>query len=428
MRTNFSLARLADPATAEIDSILRKCVHCGFCTATCPTYLLTGDELDGPRGRIYLMKEMFEADVPADETVRDHLDRCLGCLNCMTTCPSGVDYGRLVEHGKAHVEATAPRGVVDRVMRTAIARLLPGRRRFRLALLAGVAFGAIVRRLPGRLGALGALVPRHLPPPPTIKAGQVHPAQGQRRARVALVIGCIQPVLRPQVDAAAVRLLTRHGVEVVVPPAAGCCGALPLHMGREAQARATAAQLVDALAPHLDTLDAVIVTASGCGTTLKDYGHLLKDDTARSAAAARLGALARDVSEVLDGFPLILARDVSGVSIAYHDACSLRHGQRVTAPKRLLAQLGFIVTEPKDAHLCCGSAGTYNMLQPALSAPLGRNKAAALAATGGTVIAAGNIGCLTQIETYGDLPVVHSVELLDWATGGPAPAGLQLDQ
>lgn len=423
MRTSFSPGRLADPAIAEIDDILRKCVHCGFCTATCPTYLLTGDELDGPRGRIYLMKEMFEADRPADETVRDHLDRCLGCLNCMTTCPSGVDYGRLVEHGKAHVEATAPRGLLDRLIRDMLALALPGRRRFRLALLAGWLFGPLVRRLPGRLGALGAMVPGRLPPPTAIRPGQHHEAQGPRRLRVALLTGCIQPVLRPGVDAAAVRLLTRHGIEVLVPEA-GCCGALPLHMGKDGKAKAMAAAVVDALAGQIDTLDAVIVTASGCGTTLKDYGHLLKDDPARGPAAARLAGLARDVSEVLDGVELAATGVAAGRGIAYHDACSLRHGQRVTAPKRLLARAGFTLREPVDPHLCCGSAGTYNMLQPALSAQLGANKAAALAATGAPLIAAGNIGCMTQIELHGALPVVHTVELLDWATGGPAPLGL----
>ncbi|MCW0181118.1 MAG: glycolate oxidase subunit GlcF, partial [Zavarzinia sp.] len=374
MRTSFSPERLADPAIAEIDEILRKCVHCGFCTATCPTYLLTGDELDGPRGRIYLMKEMFEADRPADETVRDHLDRCLGCLNCMTTCPSGVDYGRLVEHGKAHVEATAPRGLLDRLIRDMLALALPGRRRFRLALLAGWLFGPLVRRLPGRLGALGTMVPGRLPPPTVIRPGQHHEAQGPRRLRVALLTGCIQPVLRPSVDAAAVRLLTRHGIEVLVPEA-GCCGALPLHMGKDAKAKAMAAAVVDALAGQIDTLDAVIVTASGCGTTLKDYGHLLKDDPARGPAAAHLAGLARDVSEVLDGVELAATGVAAGRAVAYHDACSLRHGQRVTAPKRLLVRAGFTLREPVDPHLCCGSAGTYNMLQPEFSGQLGANKA-----------------------------------------------------
>ena len=427
MRTSFTLQQLADPAIAEIDSILRKCVHCGFCTATCPTYRETGDELDGPRGRIYLMKEMFEADLPADEVVRDHLDRCLGCLNCMTTCPSGVDYGRLVEHGKAHVEKTAPRGFMDRVLRGVIALALPGRRRFRLGMMLGRLAAPVVRRLPGRLGAMGRLVPARAPGPMVVAPGQVHPASGPRQGRVALVIGCIQPVLRPSVDAAAVRLLTRHGIEVVVPPDAGCCGALPLHMGKVDAARATAARLVDALAPLLGDLDAVIVTVSGCGTTVKDYGHLLKDDPARAAAAARLASLARDVSEVLDGLELRPDGNAGGRAIAYHDACSLRHGQRVTAPKRLLAKVGFEVREPRDAHLCCGSAGTYNMLQPELSAPLGLDKAAALAATGAGFIVAGNIGCLTQIAAHGALPVIHTVELLDWATGGPLPEGIGLN-
>lgn len=423
MRTSFTADQLADPAIAEIDGILRKCVHCGFCTATCPTYLLTGDELDGPRGRIYLMKDMFETGRAADETVRDHLDRCLGCLNCMSTCPSGVDYGRLVEHGKSHVEQTAPRGLVDRLLRDVLALALPGRRRFRLALLAGWLFGPVVRRLPGRLGALGTMVPARLPPPTAIMPGRVHAPAGERKARVALLIGCIQPVLRPGVDAAAVRLLTRHGIEVVVPEA-GCCGALPLHMGKEAKAKAMAAAMVDALAGQLDGLDAVIVTASGCGTTLKDYAHLLRDDPARAAAAARLGGLARDVSEVLELVELQPSGVAAGRPLAYHDACSLRHGQRVSAPKRLLAKAGFVLREPQDVHLCCGSAGTYNMLQPELSAQLGHDKAEKLRATGAGLVAAGNIGCMTQITLHGDLPVLHTVELLDWATGGPMPPGL----
>ncbi|MDD3444159.1 MAG: glycolate oxidase subunit GlcF [Zavarzinia sp.] len=425
MRTEFSLEQLADPDIAEIDSILRKCVHCGFCTATCPTYRLTGDELDGPRGRIYLMKEMFEADRPADDVARDHLDRCLGCLSCMTTCPSGVDYGRLVEHGKAHVEATAPRALPDRLMRSLLALMLPGRGRFRLAMTLGRLAAPVLRRLPGRLGAMGWLVPAAPAGTMAIRPGTEHGVAGASKGRVALLIGCIQPVLRPSVDAAAVRLLNRHGIEVVVPEA-GCCGALPLHMGKVERARATAARLVDALAPGLDGLDAVVVTVSGCGTTVKDYGHLLKDDPVRAAPAARIAALARDVSEVLDGVALQVGDTVKGRAVAYHDACSLRHGQRVTAPKRLLAKAGFTVREPVNPHLCCGSAGTYNMLQPELSAALGKDKAAALAATGAEMIVAGNIGCLTQIAAQGDTPVVHTVELLDWATGGPMPPALQV--
>lgn len=424
MKTDFTAAQRADPVIAEVDRILRSCVHCGFCTATCPTYLLTGDELDSPRGRIYLMKDMFEAGGPADHTVRDHLDRCLTCLNCMTTCPAGVDYGHLVEHGRNAVEAAGGRPLGDRLLRGLLAAILPYRRRFRLALGVGRLVRPLLRLLPGRLARFDRMVPQRDRTAP-VAPGAYRP-DGPARLRVGLVVGCVQPVLRPAIDAAALRLLTRRGAAVTVVDA-GCCGALPLHMGRAAPGRAMAAALLDRLAPGLDRFDALVTTASGCGSTLKDYAHLFADDPARAVAARRFAGLVRDISEVVADLGLGPVAVPRGLSVAYHEACSLQHGQRLHGGAGLLAAAGFQVRQPRDGHLCCGSAGTYNLLQPALADRLGTGKAAALAETGAAVVAAGNIGCLTQIALHGALPAVHLVELLDWATGGPAPAALAGD-
>ena len=428
MQTNFTLAQLADPDLREADKILRACVHCGFCTATCPTYVLLGDELDSPRGRIYLIKEMLEGDKPATEKVVKHIDRCLSCLSCMTTCPSGVHYMHLVDQARAHVEATFRRPFTDRWLRRLLAMLLPRPALFRVALL-GARLGRPLRGLlGGRVGAMLALAPARLAAPSAVDRPQVFPAEGPRRRRVALLTGCAQQVLAPQINEATVRLLTRHGCEVVVARGAGCCGALTHHMGQEAPALAAARRNVAAWTRELDGegLDAIVINASGCGTTVKDYGYMLREEPAWAAKAARVSALTRDISEVMLDLGLAAARP-GGLTVAYHSACSLQHGQKITgAPKTLLRQAGFVVKEPAEGHLCCGSAGTYNILQPAIATRLRDRKVAHLRATGAALVAAGNIGCIAQIASAAELPVVHTVELLDWATGGPPPAGLDL--
>jgi len=431
MQTNFSLAQLADPAVANSARILRSCVHCGVCTATCPTYLILGDELDSPRGRIYLIKDMLEGGKAANAEVTLHIDRCLSCLACMTICPSGVDYMHLVDHARAHINATFRRPLADRLIRAVLAKVLPYPRRMRAALVAAFfarPFRGLVRRTPGlsRLAALLDLAPARVSPP-TGDLPAVFPAIGARKGRVALLRGCVQSVLDAGINQAAIRLLTRNGIEVVLAQGEGCCGALVHHMGRTAESHAAARRNVDAWTRELDGagLDAILVTTSGCGTTLKDYGFLLRDDDGYADKAKRVSALARDVCEFLAGLDLGAPVDTGGMVVAYHAACSLQHGQQVTtAPKALLANAGFTVREPTEAHICCGSAGTYNILQPALSRRLRDRKAGHLAATGADVVAAGNIGCLVQIAGAADKPVVHTVELLDWAYGGAKPTRL----
>ena len=432
MQTHFSPAQLADPRIQEADRILRACVHCGFCTATCPTYVLLGDELDSPRGRIYLIKDMLENDRPASAEEVKHIDRCLSCLSCMSTCPSGVNYMHLVDQARVHIEKTYSRPPADRLVRELLARVLPYPARFRMALvgaLAGRPFAGLLAKVPALkpLAAMLRLAPGLPAGPSPAEAAGVHPAQGTRRARIALLRGCAQPVLRPEIDAAAVRVLTRLGVEVVRVEGEGCCGALVHHMGREEEALAFARTNVDAWIREMDGpgLDAIVVTTSGCGTPIKDYGHMLRLDPAYAEKAARVSAITRDITEFLATLDLPRAPAPLGRTVAYHAACSLQHGQKVKGPPvELLRAVGFTVAEPFDAHLCCGSAGTYNMLQSDLAGQLKARKVATLEALGADVIAAGNIGCMTQIASGTGVPVAHTVELIDWATGGPPPPGI----
>ncbi|WP_127519921.1 glycolate oxidase subunit GlcF [Mesorhizobium sp. Z1-4] len=432
MQTSFTAEQLADPHIAEAEGILRKCVHCGFCTATCPTYVTLGNELDSPRGRIYLIKDMLENGRPADEQIVTHIDRCLSCLACMTTCPSGVNYMHLVDHARAHIEKTYRRPLFDRLIRATLATVLPYPARFRAALkLAklGRPFAGLLETVkPLRpVGAMLKLAPASVPPASPSSRPSVHPAQGKKRGRVVLLNGCAQPVLEPSINEAAIRLLTRLGIEVVVAEGEGCCGALVHHMGREEAALENARRNVDAWISAAENggLDAIVITASGCGTTIKDYGHMLRLDPAYAEKAARVSALARDVTEYLEALDLPEPAAETGLTVAYHSACSMQHGQKITRPpKALLAKAGFNVVEPREGHLCCGSAGTYNIMQPDISARLRDRKVKNLAATGAELVAAGNIGCITQIADRAGIPTVHTVELLDWAWGGPRPATL----
>ncbi|MGB5871498.1 MAG: glycolate oxidase subunit GlcF [Albidovulum sp.] len=426
MQTTFTEAQLKDPGTARANEILRTCVHCGFCTATCPTYQVLGDELDSPRGRIYLIKDMLESGRDADEKTVKHIDRCLSCLACMTTCPSGVHYMHLVDHARAHIEATYKRPLTDRLLRWTLAKVIPHPTRFRLALLGAKMARPFTRFLPdARLRAMVAMAPRHIPPVSCNDDAQVFAAHGVPRMRVALMTGCAQKALNTDINDATIRLLTRLGCEVVVAKGAGCCGALTHHMGRIDESHAAAAANIRAWMAEQTSggLDAIVINTSGCGTTVKDYGHMFRSaDLAEDAA--RIAALACDITELLVRLaPVGTAPEP--LRVAYHAACSLQHGQQIkTAPKDLLRSVGFTVVEPADSHLCCGSAGTYNLLQPEISAELKRRKVSTLEATQPDVIAAGNIGCMMQIGGATGTPVVHTVELLDWATGGPRPAAL----
>ena len=426
MQTHFTETQLQDPGIQRANEILRACVHCGFCTATCPTYQVLGDELDSPRGRIYLIKDMLENERVPDAKTVQHIDRCLSCLACMTTCPSGVHYMHLIDHARAYVEKTYKRPFSDRALRWVLARILPYPGRFRLALLGAKIGRPFAFLMPdARLKAMLKMAPRQIPPVSRNDDPQVFTPQMPRKKRVALMTGCAQKALNTDINDATIRLLRRLGCEVVIAKGAGCCGAPTHHMGREDESHATAAKNIRAWTAEMDAdgLDAIVINTSGCGTTVKDYGHMFRNDPL-AADAARVSGIAMDVSELLMQLDLPEGPD-QRLTVGYHAACSLQHGQKVkTFPKDLLKRAGFKVAEPADSHLCCGSAGTYNLMQPEISAQLKARKVRTLEAIQPDIIAAGNIGCMVQIGSGTDVPVVHTVELLDWATGGPVPPAL----
>jgi glycolate oxidase iron-sulfur subunit len=433
MQTNFTEDRLRDPDLAESNKVLRTCVHCGFCTATCPTFVLLGDELDSPRGRIYLIKDMLENDRPATPEVVKHVDRCLSCLSCMTTCPSGVHYMHLVDHARRYIEETYERPRAERALRRMLSFLLPYPRRLRMAMLGSPLGRPLSRLVPGasltaqRLRAMLKLAPGSLPSPSPVERPGVHRAEGPRRGRVALLTGCAQQVLAPSINEATIRLLTRMGLDVVVTKEQGCCGALDHHMGHHDPAMRLARANIEAWHREIagEGLDAIVINTSGCGTTVKDYGFMFRAEGADIAAKAeKVASLAADVSEVLVRFGYAPSRPAPDLTVAYHAACSLQHGQKITThPKDLLKRAGFAVKEPVEAHLCCGSAGTYNLLQPEIASRLRDRKLSNIERTKADLVAAGNIGCITQLSG-GALPLVHTVELLDWMAGGPEPAAV----
>ena len=430
MRTDFTAEQLANPDTAESEKVLRNCTHCGFCTATCPTYVLLGDELDSPRGRIYLIKDMLAGGGRVTADTVKHIDRCLSCLACMTTCPSGVHYMHLVDHARRWIEGHYRRPWGERALRQFLATVLSQPPLFRLALRCAAIAKPLSRLLPQRLAPLFGLAPRSIPPAsPTDQQG-VHVAAGERRMRVALLPGCAQQVLAPEINEATIRLLTRHGCEVVVASGSGCCGSLAHHLGREASALGFARANIDAWAREYRAagLDAIVVNASGCGTTVKDYGFMLREDAAYAEKAAQIAALARDVTEVVEALglsPSTLSAGADKPRVAYHSACSMQHGQHLHAgPKALLAAAGFEPIDVPEGHLCCGSAGTYNLLQPEIASALRDRKLTNIGGTRADLVATGNIGCITQLAPGCAVPVVHTVELLDWATGGPVPKAL----
>ncbi len=461
MQTRFSAQQLTDPEIAASEPILRACVHCGFCTATCPTYVLLGDELDSPRGRIHLIRNMLEQGAPASEEVVTHIDRCLSCLSCMSTCPSGVHYQHLIDHARVHVERTFRRPWRDRLLRWLLASVLPHRARFRAALRLAHLTRPLHRLLPGRLRVIAAAVPartagRRMTGPvavnrrprrqgrngdgnagggagegtaETVQPGAADPADpsvtgGRMRRRVALLEGCVQPVLAPEITAAAERLLVRCGADVV--RVGGCCGALTHHLGRERETRRLGTSMIDQLheVHRQGALAAVAVTASGCGTHAKDFGWQFRDST-KVQRATDISEKVQDITEVLLtlGLPSPVPRPA--LTVAYHSACSMQHGQQLHRPPRaLLRAAGFTVVEIAEGHLCCGSAGTYNLLQPEIAAGLRDRKLVNILATRPDVVATGNIGCIAQLGPHAGIPVVHTVQLLDWATGGPTPPGL----
>lgn len=432
MQTSFTKTQLEDPGIARVDAMLRRCVHCGFCTATCPTYVLLGDERDSPRGRIYLMKEMFEQGKVSQPVVH-HMDRCLSCYSCMTTCPSAVDYMHLSELARARIETSSARKSSDRFIRRMLARVLPNQARFRTLLL----LGWMAKPFRGLFSALGlktaaaavALAPSRFPHLKLRRRKGVIRAQGGAPIkRVALMLGCVQEVLQPSINRAAIRLLRRHGVEVVLVKDEGCCGALQHNLGHLDEAEKAARRNVDAWsgAQREGAFDAILVTASGCGTTVKDYGHLLARDRGYGGRATEISQITRDITEFVSEIGLIPPLAWTSIRVAYHGPCSLQHGQGIVdEPKSLLAQAGFTVLDVPEGHICCGGAGTYNLLQPELAGQLRDRKLDNIAGLKPDVIATGNIGCIAQLQQASKVPVVHTIELLDWATGGRCPKGLE---
>jgi len=431
MQTSFSLAQLADPDIAEADQILRACVHCGFCTATCPTYLLLGDEDDSPRGRIYLIKDMLEKGEPARREVVKHIDRCLSCLSCLTTCPSGVHYMHLVDHARAHMEKTYRRPYFDRLVRAMLLKVLPDPKLFRMALFAALLAKPLMPlfRAVGlkRVVAMLSLAPARFPHG-TSRSQKSFPAPWPRRGRVALLSGCVANALAPEINASAIRVLNRHGFDVVIATGERCCGSLAHHMGDETAAHAAARRNIAVWINEIDGegLDAILTTASGCGTTMKDYGFMFRTAPDIADDAARVSGLVRDISEFICEINYLKYIDRQPLAVAYHAACSLQHGQKITTlPKEMLSKAGYAVTDIPEGHICCGSAGTYNVLQPELANRLRDRKIAHIQEIAPDLIAAGNIGCITQIAAGIGIPVVHPIELIDWATGGPAPRALE---
>ncbi len=426
MQTAFTDAQLKRPEIADAAAILKDCVHYGFCTAVCPTYVLLRDENDAPRGRIDLIRAMLEKGGPPDAKTVGHIDRCLSCKSCMTTCAAKVDYMHLADIGRAYIEKHYRRPLGDRLLRALLAQVLTRPGRFRAAVRAAKLARPFAGLMPRRMRGLVTLSPGALPPQREATKPGVYPAEGARKMRVALLTGCVQQALAPRINAATIRLLAHHGCEVVVADT-GCCGALPLHMGKEEQAKALARAAIGAwrAAETSGSFDAIVVNASGCGTTVKDYGKIFRHD-ADAAEAQSIASRALDVTELLARIGLAKPAQRIPLAVAYHDACSLQHAQKVIEPPRaLLRAAGFRVLDVPERHFCCGSAGTYNMLQPEIAAQLGKRKATHIEGTGAAVVAAGNLGCMTQIGLYSGLPIVHTVELLDWATGGPLPAALE---
>ena len=416
MRTEFTADQLSDPAIHRSNEILRSCVHCGMCTATCPTYLLLGDELDSPRGRIYLIKQMLEQGQPADTKTVLHIDRCLSCLSCMTTCPSGVHYMHLVDYAREYIEKTYTRPVFDRILRGLLGQLIPYPKRFRFALYAA-RMGKPFRRLmfDSRLRAMLDMAPSTIPPP-SYDRPQIIPAHGTKKWRVALMTGCAQQALNTNINKSTINLLTKLGCEVVISKGSGCCGALTHHMGKSRSSKAFARANIKAWSKdaYNSGLDAIIINASGCGTTVKDYGHMFRDDELADDAY-QVSDLTMDITEFLDKIGYPKAKPKSEL-VCYHSACSLQHGQKIKElPKKLLQRAGYEVHEPTESHICCGSAGTYNLLQPELSEQLRIRKTESIKNIQADIVATGNIGCMMQLERGLKIPVVHTVELLDQA-------------
>ncbi|MEW8505694.1 MAG: glycolate oxidase subunit GlcF [Candidatus Thiodiazotropha sp.] len=425
MQTSFTAQQLSIPAIASSEVELRACLQCDYCTPNCPTYKIIGDEYDSSRGRVYLIKELLESEGKPDRQVVGYIDRCLSCLACMSSCPSSVHYQHLLDHARESIEQRHQRKPIDRLSRWLLAKLLPSPRRFRFAMHAARLLKPMAATLPGPFRGMVEYVPATLPQPSPNVRPQVFPAQRERIRRVALLTGCAQQALNTDINDATIRILCRHGCEVVIPGGSGCCGAVTHHMGKTKESLAAASRNIRAWMKEVDGkgLDAIVINTSGCGTVIKDYGYMFRNESLAQQAATVAG-LAMDITELLSEIDLDYKIKPS-MRISYHATCSLQFGQRIRfKPKKLLKSAGFTVLEPRDSHTCCGAAGTYNLLQPEISNRLKLSKLKELEAGAPAAIAAGNIGCMLHLATHSRVPVVHTVELLDWVTGGPVPPAL----
>jgi glycolate oxidase iron-sulfur subunit len=425
MQTRFTNKQLNDKSIASAEKIIRNCVHCGFCNATCPTYVLLGNELDSPRGRIYLIKEMLENHRPATEVEVEHVDKCLSCLSCMTTCPSGVDYMHLVDHARSHIEKTYKRPFMDRMLRNILSYVMPNPKIFSLVLKASTLAKPFKGILPKNFRIMMDLVPSGN------RVKEITPlltkAIGEKKYRMGLHAGCVQQVIGENINLATASFLKRRGVELVNPPETGCCGALTLHLGKEdASIKTTKAYIDGWIAEYeREKLDAIVINTSGCGTTIKDYGYMFKDDPEYAEKAKLISSLAKDITEIIHDIGLGETSLPKLLTVAYHAACSLQHGQKIIdVPKALLSKAGFQVKTINEGHLCCGSAGTYNITQPEIANSLRDRKVSNIEKTNPDIIATGNLGCMIQIGSGTDIPIIHTIELLNWATGGKKPANL----
>ncbi len=428
MKTDFTAEQRTNPLIQVMEDNLRKCVHCGFCLSACPTYSVLGDERDSPRGRIYLIKDMLEQGGAPQPDVVTHVDRCLSCLACMSACPSGVHYQHYIDHARAYVEDHHQRPWFDRGLRSILAHILPYAGRFRVALSLAKFAKPFAGLLGSKLSGMIKMAPGSLPTAKLPDGPKVFPAEGDVKKRIALLPGCAQKVLRPSINEATIRLLTRMGVDVVVSKGVGCCGALTHHLGKDDAARDFAKANIDSWMREIDQggLDAIVINAAGCGTEVKDYAFLFKDDPNYRDKAAKISNLTQDISEVIADLELPQSVGTNLPGVVYHDACSLKNGQGITQqPRDQLKEVGFDVVEIPGRHFCCGSAGSYNLLQSDMADQLKERRldkiASVLKASDASVLATGNIGCLVQLADGADVPVVHTVELLDWATGGPKP-------
>lgn len=429
METNFSKEQLKNKNNKSSEKILRKCVHCGFCNATCPTYQLLGDELDGPRGRIYLIKDMLENNKPANEKIVKHLDRCLSCYSCMTTCPSGVNYMHLIDHGRHHVEKTYKRPIMDRLIRNFLSKTLSNSFYFKIISTFVYFAKPFSFFLPRKIKQMISFMPTKFPKK-TLTKKKIYSVEKRKKpvARVALLVGCVQKVISPQINEATIRLLNRHGIEVVVPKGINCCGSLDYHLGKENSAMNNFKKNISIWYDEYlkNGLDAIISNTSGCGTTLKDYGFIFRSDDDLKKKAKKISELTKDISEYLDeNVKLNFIKNKESnkeYRIAYHSACSMQHGQKIhDIPINLIRKTGNEVLNIPEGHICCGSAGTYNLLQQDIAKKLLDNKIFNIEKTNPQFISTGNIGCIMQIAKGTKIPILHTVEIIDWFTGGPKP-------